>query len=284
MPLTLRSVPAARGFAWLRLAFRLFFKRALPFTGMFAAFFVVAVVAMAIPFFGTLAVMMAAPLLSLGFMVATRSALDDGPVHPGQFIEPFRGPANPAKRHLAQLCMAYALGLLLVISLAVMVGGERFERLLELVTSPDQPIDELQALWAEPAVAYAVLAFGLGAVLLSVPFWHAPALVLWGGQSMAQALFSSTLALWRTKGAMLAYGLGWLAVNAAFGIGVGSLFALLGQRELAGVLAIPAGLLFTCVFYVSLYFTFDDSFGAAPPTTSEPASKAPTLPGDPPLS
>ena len=57
------------------------------------------------------------------------------------------------------------------------------------------------------------LALGLGlAALLSVPFWHAPALVWWHGQGLAQSLFSSTLACWRNKGAFTIFGVAWMGV------------------------------------------------------------------------
>ena len=59
--------------------------------------------------------------------------------------------------------------------------------------------------------------FGLAGAL-SIPFWHAPALVHWQGQSVGQALFSSTLALWRCKGAFFAYSLAWTAVIVIFGV------------------------------------------------------------------
>ena len=62
--------------------------------------------------------------------------------------------------------------------------------------------------------------FGLAACL-SVPFWHAPALVYWQGQGVGQALFSSTLAVWRCKGAFLMYSLAWVGVIAIFGALVG---------------------------------------------------------------
>jgi hypothetical protein len=101
------------------------------------------------------------------------------------------------------------------------------------------------------------------ATLLSIPFWHAPALVHWGGQRPAQALFSSSLAVWRAKGAFLAYAMAWLAIIALFGTVTAALSAAVGARELIGVLALPAGLIFSTVFYVSLIFTFNDSFGGA---------------------
>ncbi len=101
--------------------------------------------------------------------------------------------------------------------------------------------------------------FGLAA-LLSVPFWQAPPLVYWQGQGVAQALFSSTLALWRCKGAFAVYALAWSAVIVAFAAVAALLFSLLGARQLAGVVAMPAALVFSTVFYVSLLFTYEGCF------------------------
>ncbi|MBN8510527.1 MAG: hypothetical protein J0L57_18190 [Burkholderiales bacterium] len=72
---------------------------------------------------------------------------------------------------------------------------------------------EVDALLADPRLVQGMLVrFGLAA-LPSVPFWQAPPLVYWQGQGVAQALFSSTLALWRRKGAFAVYALAWFAVE-----------------------------------------------------------------------
>ena len=77
-----------------------------------------------------------------------------------------------------------------------------------------------------------------------------------------KALFSSTLACWRNRGAFAVYGLVWFALIIAFGTLGSLLFALLGQPQLFALAAVPVSLLFTTVFYVSLYFTFDACFAA----------------------
>jgi hypothetical protein len=82
------------------------------------------------------------------------------------------------------------------------------------------------------------------AALLSVPFWHAPALVLWGGQGVWQALFSSTLSLWRAKGAYLVYGLAWTGASVLLSLAIGLIAGTLGARS-AIVLMVPA-LAITC--------------------------------------
>lgn len=262
MSLTLRAVEPRQGFVWLRRSFQMFFRKPMAFSAMFLVFLFAAVFAMMVPLAGGIAVMMSLPLLSLGYMVATRSALAGGPVHPGQLIEPLQA-AGPQRGHLLRLCAAYALVSVLIMLVSNWVDGGRFDRLQELMAMQERDSKELDELLNDDRLATGLLVrFGL-ATLLAIPFWHAPALVLWGGQTMAQALFSSTLACWRTKGALLSYVVSWVGVLMLFAVLLGSLFALLGARQLVGVAALPAGLMFTCVFYVSLYFTFADTFGTA---------------------
>ena len=75
--------------------------------------------------------------------------------------------------------------------------------------------------------------------------------------------------MWRSKGAFLVYGLGWLAVVVVFGLLTALVFNLLGLGQVMGVLAVPAGLIFSAVFYLSVLFSFNDSFGVvALPTDS----------------
>lgn len=276
MALVLHTVDARRGLEWLRRGFQTFFRRPLGFTLLFVVFLFAALVSMALPYLGGILVMMALPLLSLGFMVATRSLLDGGPVHPGQFVEPLRGDDRP-RRALIQLCTFYALATLAIVALSDAIDGGRFERLQMLMAAGDDTEAaraELDELLGDERLHWGLIVrFGLAA-LLSIPFWHAPALVHWGGQGALQSLFSSTLGVWRNRGAMLVYVIGWVAMIAAFSVAVGLLFGLLGARQLAGLLALPAGLMFTCVFYVTLYFTFDDCFGdrTAAPADEPPAA------------
>jgi hypothetical protein len=262
MALSLKPVPPARGALWVREAFRLFGRRPLGFTGLFLAFLFVALVVLFVPVVGGLLQMMMLPLLSLGFMVASTSALRGGPVQPGQFVEPFAG--NPGRRvALLQLCLLYGLAAVALLWLSDWLADGQLAQLQAVLASGKGEPQELDALAAARGVFVGTLVLMVGATLLSVPFWHAPALVHWGGQTAGQALFSSTLAVWRAKGAFLVYALAWVGLIVAFGLGTALLLGLLGAPQLAGVLALPAGLLFSTVFYVSLLFTFNDSFGDA---------------------
>ena len=105
------------------------------------------------------------------------------------------------------------------------------------------------------------------ALPLSIAFWHAPALVHWFGVSAGKSVFFSLVACWRNRGAFVVYGLTWAGVIALFGIMSTLVFSLLSAPQLASLAAFPAALMFSTVFYVSLYFTFADCFELAPQET-----------------
>ena len=262
MALLLKTVAPARGIRWVRDGFALFARRPMAFASLFVLFLAAALFSALIPYLGGLLQMMSLPLLSLGFMVAGQSALLDGPVKPAQFIEPLRGDAA-RRRSLFILCAIYGVSALLILLLCDALSGGALQRLQTLMARATPPQAEIDALLSEPGVTWAALAAVVLGSALTVPFWHAPALVHWGGQSVGQALFSSTLAMWRSKGAFMIYGLVWAGLIIGFGVIAALVFGLFGLRQMATVLAVPAGLLFSTVFYISLLFTFNDSFGGA---------------------
>ncbi|MBL8332435.1 MAG: hypothetical protein JNM08_05000 [Rubrivivax sp.] len=260
MAMTLKTVGPGRGAQWVSDGLRLYMKRPMAFTGLFALFLVAALFVAIVPVIGGVLQVMAIPLLSLGFMVASQSALMEGPVKPSQFIEPLRA-APRQRRDLLILCGLYALLVLLSMWLADLVADGGFGRLMELMRKPNPPAAEVEALLADRGLAAGALLGTALITLITVPFWHAPALVHWAHQGPAQALFSSTLAVWRTRGAFLVYALTWFVLMVAFGVVTALLFRVLGLGALAPLLAMPAGLFFSTLFYMTLIFTFNDSFG-----------------------
>ena len=269
MPLLLKRVDPSRGARWIRDAFVLYARRPFAFTMMFVAFLAAALFASLLPYIGPVLQMMSLPLLSLGFMVASQSALLDGPVRPGQFIEPLRGDAA-RRRSLLALCAIYAAAAIGILLLCDQISDHAMLRLQDLMAKGDPPTEELAAIAGEPGVSTAVLVGTTLGTLLSVPFWHAPALVHWGAQGVGQALFSSTLAVWRSKGAFFVYGIVWMALMLVFSALAAQLLAIPGARQAVPLLALAAMLLFQTVFYVSLLFTFNDSFGGTHSRLVEP--------------
>jgi hypothetical protein len=263
----LKDVPAARGAQWVRSGFKVFFRRPLVFSGLFAGFLVLTMlVTLIVPLVGGLVALASMPLLTLGFMKATHIALHDGQPSITVFVEPLR--AGAARRNaLIRLGLAYGVTMLIAFTLSEWVA-EPGPADPAGVTTPAEPASgaapadpaELETLATPERLRSMLLVMVLGAVL-SIPFWHAPALVHWGGQGVAQALFSSTLAVWRARNAFVVYALAWTAVIALFGLLTSIVFGLLiGNPQMMGVAALPGGLIFSTVFYASLYFTFIDCF------------------------
>ena len=265
MGLRLHPVAPRQGLIWIRQGFALWWRRPLAFVGLFTFFlFSVLLLMVLVPVLGGPLGMALLPMLSLGFMVAARSAASGGPVHALQLIEGLRHPDRVQRRAQWLLCGAYALGSMAVISLSDWVDGGLFEDLQRLIaqTSADsKPSPEIDAILADPRLAQGMLVRVGLAGLLSVPFWYAPALVHWGGQGARQAMFTSTLALWRTRGALTVYMLGWLGAMLAAAAVVMGIGLVTGARSALGLLTMPVGLVLSATFYVSLWFSFADTFG-----------------------
>ena len=266
----LKTVPARQGSLWVRQGFRAFFKRPMAFAALFAAFMFVVFVLALVPLAGTLLLLTLLPLVSLGFMIATRTVVGGSLPTPLAFIEPLRADAARV-RSMIWLGVIYAVATFAVMWLSELADGGAFEALMDALPAAQTAPDTVAAKLAAPGLLWGLLLrFGL-AGLLSVPFWHAPALVHWDGQRCAQALFSSTLACWRNRSAFLVYSMTWFSLIIGIGIVASLLFAAIGSPQLFAVAGAPISLFITTVFYTSLYFTFADCFDAdAPKPDPEP--------------
>lgn len=273
----LQYVSAATGATWVRRGFQSFAKQPLAFSGLFAAFLFFVFVLTLLPVIGPLLLLALLPLGSLGFMIATRQSLGGQLPLPRVFVEPLRGGAQQGRAMLT-LGVAYAVASVVIIELSEWADGGALEALMDLVADGKAAPELVAQRLADGRLQLGlVMRLGL-AGLLSVPFWHAPALVHWGAQGVAQSLFSSTVAMWRNKGAFFVFSLVWLGVVLSVGVAANLLAALLGQAQLVALLAMPASLLLSTVFYTSLYFTFadcfvdgDDTAPRIPPTDAAPA-------------
>lgn len=261
MALKLHPVAPRQGLLWVHSALLTFVKHPIAFVGLFMAFLFGVLLLLVVPWVGGLMGMTLFPMLTLGYMIATRSALAGGKVNPLQLIDGLRAP--PASRRRAQwlLCLGYALATVGVIEFAHWVDGGTFEQLQQAMARGDAQT-QVQALLADPRLLDGMLVRFALAGMVSVPFWFAPALVHWAHQGLVQSLFTSTLAVWRAKAAFAVYSLAFAALLALAALLLGAIGGLLGARQLAGMLALPLGLVFSAVFYVSLWFGFADCFGA----------------------
>ena len=258
----LKLVPPRQGMAWVRQGLHVFFQRPIAFCALFFIYV----------FIGPMLMMAVAPLASVGFMIATRQALDGRFPFASVFIEPLQGPASRRWAQI-QLGLAYALAVALVFWVADAVGGAAFDALRQAIGEGKSTPEELQPLLSDSSLQFGWFLLAGGIALLAIPFWHAPALVHWDGQTAIKALFFSTVACWRNKGALTVYVLAWGTVILVFAFVMTMLFALMGMPQAAFVASTPAVLMLSAAFYASLYFTFADSFEASPDAASLPPAQ-----------
>lgn len=247
----LRLVPPRQGVLWVRQGLQVFLRYPLPFTTLFLMFLFGAFMVVILPFVGVLALLVLLPGVTLSFMIATKQSLAGKLPMPGVFAEPFR---SKSERTLGmiKLGVGYALASLAMMMIADWLDGGRFEALARGESGGEAMNDPLML---------SAIAMRLGLTLpLTVLFWHAPALVHWCGVTAVKAVFFSLVACWRNKGAFTVYGIVWAGAVLLFGVLTTTLFSLLGLPQLVGLAALPAALVFSTVFYISLYFTFADCF------------------------
>ncbi len=258
MQLHLQNVPARNGRLWIRHGFKVFQRQPLALAGLFGLFLFAGFVAMLIPGVGLLLTMASLPLLSLGFMLATHLVLQKKTPTASVFVAPLKLTTERRRSQLL-LCLGYAGAMLVIGLLADWIDGGSTRDLQKLIA--ENADNEAIANAATDPRLFWGLATRMGLMgLLSVPYWHAPALVHWGGQGVAQALFSSTLALWRNKAAFALNMLLWGGLLMGVASAVSLVFALIGLAQVAPIVLMAIGLMLSTVFYASLYFSFVDCF------------------------
>ncbi|KAF4531326.1 hypothetical protein B566_EDAN019434, partial [Ephemera danica] len=175
MALTLQTVLPAQGVQWVRKGFQLFLLKPMAFSVLFALFIMGALLLSLLGMVGGLLALAALPLVSLGYMIAAESALRGGPVVPAQFFTGLRGTA-PRRVALLKLCALYAGATLLALLLSDAVDGGSFEEMQRAMAKGPEGKEAAAAALADPRLFWGLaLRVGLTS-LLSVPFWHAPAL------------------------------------------------------------------------------------------------------------
>jgi hypothetical protein len=260
----LRSLPAVAGLHWIRRGFRTFWRRPLGFCGLYMFVVACLCVTMMLSPVAVLVLLALLPMISLGFMLGTEDVLNDLPLRASVFWAPLTMSA-PARRALLNIGLVYVAAAVGLAVFADWIDGGEATRWMEKLMTPraDGKMPELPPISAVGQVVLLLKSVGLA--LVSIPLWHAPALVHWGRQGVAQAMFSSIVSIWRTRAAFGIYILGRIVVGLAFMLTVSLLVSLFGPVAIS--LAAFTGLvMLTATFYVSIWFGFVDTFEIAPAT------------------
>lgn len=259
MVLHLQKVPPRNGLLWIRHGFKVVQRSPLAMLGLTSVVMMAMLLFSSIPPLLPLA-LMAPPLASLGFMLATHLVLQNQTPTVTLFGAPLRLTPERRKAQLL-LCLGHGVALFAALMLFAALIGDTPEALRKMAQQPNPDREAIAQFVLASPLPSAFALFCACYALVSAVFWHAPALVHWGGQGPLQALFSSTLAIWRNKAAFAVNALGWFGLLLAT-MFVGSLIAGVLQLSPIGASMVmtPLMLVGTTAFQASLYFTFVDCF------------------------
>jgi hypothetical protein len=276
----IRSIPARAGLRWIQLALRAFVRQPAGFMGMFGMFLLAMLLfsiplALLVPLANALHLdnaivsmlgLVLMPLLSLSFMLSTEAVTNDLRIRPSLFFAPLRTTAQ-ARRSLVGIGFVYVLMFLAAWFVGNGIdGGETARWLADRMMMPPEGAVAPPVLAPLSQTAMIVVFLKMAVVvLLTVPLWHAPALIHWGRYGAAKAMFASIVALWRTRAALAVFGLGWLALSFALASLLALLELLLGSSVLLVGFAVLLSWALSALFYVTLWFGFVDTFEIAPP-------------------
>lgn len=187
-----RPAEPGEGAAWVRRGCTAFGRQPFGFTALFAVCLLVFFVLVSIPLVGVPLLIVLWPMASLLFMIASRRAVDGVRPFPDALGELIRGPRPASGRHRELVKLGIA-SLLVGVAASFIVGwldGGALDAFMERAAKA-QSREATEALVLElgPRVLLGLVLRLLFAALLSVPLWHAPALVWWGGQRWAKSLF-----------------------------------------------------------------------------------------------
>jgi MFS family permease len=226
-----------------------FARQPLALTGLFFMYMAGGLILSQLPFVGVILSGMLVPAATLGLMAATAEAARGRFPMPSVLLSAFRAGRQRA-RAMLMLGALYAAGSMLAYLIGTLLTGDPAASSGTDAQSPQ----------LDPR-AMLVLVLHTPLVIL---FWHAPALVHWHGVPPAKSLFFSAVACLRNMGALLTYGIAWVAVFLTVGFVLSTVGMMLGGVGVARGVMMPTVLLLAAMFSTSVYFTFRDSFLATP--------------------
>jgi len=261
----LNVLPARTGAQWVKLGFRTFFKQPLALGALFLLFLIILSLAMLIPQAGIVIALALVPAFTAGLMAAAREA-DDGriPLPAILFIAFQQGAART--RAMLALGLLYAVAIMGVIGISWLIDGGRFLSVIAGsadITSPEQ----LSALALDSRFNAAMWVTITLYSLISLAFWHTPALVHWHGVPPVKSLFFSSVAVLKNARPFLFYGALWLGLSLGAGAALQTLAVLSGNINILALGMLSVSLFLGVVFFTSVWFTFRDSFAADQPAS-----------------
>ncbi|HLR29668.1 MAG TPA: BPSS1780 family membrane protein [Paenalcaligenes sp.] len=197
-----------------------------------------------IPIIGQIALMVLTPSLTFIVLNASRQILKDKRMQLGDWLSPLK--KDNAFARLLKLGGVYFFFLFVA---SVVATTPFLDSISEALPAVDQSVDPATLM---QAVRTPVMIFLGLYLLISILFWHAPALVGWHQIPLKQALFYSMIACWRNKLPMIIYGFFWGGIYYLFNMFSVTLAGSLGS-EFSYFIMTFLSLLVFAVLYASFY-------------------------------
>lgn len=243
-------LPLSYGWGWILQGWTLFKRQ--PMTMLFWSLMTNLLINLnyIIPILGQIALVMATPTFGFIALNACRHIEKNQTVQLNMWLKPLRAPET--KKAMFRLGAAYFICCLLAGFMSVMPFTEQ---IISAISA--DPIDP-QAVNA--AVQKPMFVFILFYIGISILFWHAPALMGWHHIPLKKALFYSIVACWRTKGALVVFGLFW---GISYYLLHQLTYVLIQSFSLstAQFILTPINLLFMSILYSCLYPIYRSVFG-----------------------
>lgn len=265
----LLEVSAKEGYVWFRQGVWLFRKNPLAFLMLLFIYLIAAQLAIFVPLFGIIALLVVTPGLYVGVMTACREVIQNKRVLPTILLAGFRTNGKQATRNLLVLGGIYAtlvFTLSLIATTVVDIGA-----VAPMVFKGEEPSAE--------TVRQLYLALLIGALLytpVAMMFWFAPLLSAWHQVPPVKALFFSWTACWCNRGAFFTYAVLFAVLMVAVPLVLETVFAAFGGEAVLSFLVTPYSLLILAILYCSFYATYRGCFNIVPP--GEAADVAPQPP------
>src|SRR5690625_1487148 len=200
-----------------------------------------------IPIVGQIALMVLTPTLTFVVLNASQRILNNEKMQLNDWLEPLK--KDQAFNRLLKLGGVYFFFLFVA---SIVATTPFLNSISAALPTTNHDIDPATLM---DAVRTPVMVFLGLYLLISILFWHAPALVGWHKIPLKQALFYSMVACWRNKLPMFIYAAFWAAVYYLFHLLSGVLMPLLGADISYSLFTLVSLLMFAL-----LYFTFYSLF------------------------
>lgn len=267
----LNIVPAGQGIQWVREGMATFRRKPIALLGLYLMFLMVVSLLGMLPMVGPVLALLVLPACTLGYMAATRKVRAGLYPMPTILFLAFRQ-ADSRRSAMLQLGAIYALGFGMVVGMTWLIDGGEFIRLFiegEKLNQQEM-IQRIQS----PGLLLSTFTAGVLTTLLSMFFWHAPALVYWHEVPALKSLFFSVVACLRNFKAFFLYAMAWLGIVMLTMLVVSLVMSAIGSMGLMLIAEQVVAVVMGAMFFASQYYSFRDCFLDDPAPSADTADTA----------